>query len=316
MPEPTQKQVDSGLEDSMDLFQRADVGQVHSLDPLRPQRVLLALDGSLQDPAVVSLGRQLQENCGCKIVYWHVARDGQAALSEDVSRRLSEIKAVAVVENDLPDDAADYDRILAAVASSDAALLIAPCPFGRDFESIGGDSTGTVVDVLTSRCPVPFIAIRRPVSAEDNPTKHLRLVFTGANPAAETAARYAVGLTKSDGRIDMLLLVEESFYDNFREALHAIDPEKNVRYEDLEHALARTFGKLHASLQHSTEQLGLGYELLVRNEEEDDPVTPGDPKTHPALMVLGLHRDDHDSQGEIHDYIRRSPHPVLVVPVR
>lgn len=316
MPEPTQKQVDSDLANSMDLFQRADVGKAHKLDPLKPESVLLVLDGSQQDPAVISLGRQLRENCGCRLAHLFIPPDGQTAVSADIKQQLKAAQSAAVVEGEVPEDEVASGRILAAVETYGPSLLVAPCPFGRNFESVEGDSTGTVVDVLTSRSPVPFIAIRRPVSADDNPTQHLRLVFTGANPAAETAARYALGITKTGGLIDMLLLVEESFYDNFREALHAIDPEKNVGYEDLEHALARTYGQLHASLQHSTEQQGLQYELLVRNEEDNDPVTPGDPQTHPALIVLGLQRNDHDSQGEVHDYVRRSPHPVLVVPIR
>ncbi len=190
-----------------------------------------------------------------------------------------------------------------------------PCPFGRDFESVGDDSTGTVIDVLTARLTVPFIAIRRPVSADDIPTKHIRLVLTGANAAAEKAARQAMGLARSGGRFDLLLLVEESFYVNFREAMRAIDPDKHVSYAELENALARTYGRLHAALQRSGTDHSLAYELLIRNEQDEQPVTPGDPKTHPALIVLGLQRSDHDSQGEVRDYIRRSPHPVLVVSV-
>jgi len=311
MTEPTQRQVDSELEDSMDLFQRADVGTVSALSPIVPERLLMVFDGSQQDSAVMSLGDQIREQTNCRVDYMFLPPSDDTQPATEIGERL---RALAAEEVSSPGDE-NYERILATAQDTSADLLIIPCPFGRDFESVGDNSAGTVIDVLTARLPIPFIAVRRPVIANDIPTKHVRLVFTGSNAAAEKAARQAIGLSRPGGRLDMLLLVEESFYKNFREAMHAIDPDKRVTYEELEHALARTYGKLHASLQHTASEHKLSYELLIRNEHDEQPISPGDPKTHPALVVLGLKRSEHDSQGEIHDYVRRSPHPVLVVSV-
>lgn len=311
MTDRSHRDVDSQLEESMDLFQRADVGQVEALTPATPSRVLMAFDGSGQDQAVLSLAKQIHERCGSELAFCLASETA----GEDRTGELREGGAQAgAVESNCEGETA-YDRILSAVESSGADFLIVPCPFDRDYESIGEDSTGTVIDVLIARCCVPFVAIRRPVSANDDPTKHLRLVFTGENHAALTAARCAAGLVNPSGKIDMLLLVESSFYDNFRAAMHAIAPAAHVSYADLEHALARSYGRLHAALHHTAAELKFDYELLIHNELDEAPVTPGDPKTHPALIVLGLDQHDHDSQSEVHDYIRRSPHPVLVCPV-
>ena len=112
-----------------------------------------------------------------------------------------------------------------------------------------------------------------------------------------------------------MLLVEQSFYENFRETLAALQPGVEVAYEDLENALAKNYARLHAALQKAATKIGFTYELMVRYEADEKPITPEDPHTHPALVVLALKRSGHDSQGEIHDFIRRCPHPVLVTSV-
>lgn len=293
----------------MAMFSRAQVGEVADINGKQPKRLLVALDGSSQDDAALLLARQLQERLGCQAAYLHLPNDPSQPISEDIAAILQQMGAtpLTAAEGD------NYDAILAAVDADQTDLLIVPCPFGRNFESLGEDSTGTVIDVLTARLEIPLIAIRRPDAVGRDPTDHLRMILTGENLAAQLAAEWAVGLAAPGGRLELLLLVEESFYENFREALHSIRPDVEVSYEDLENALATTYGKLHAAFQHTAGHAGIGYELLIRHEGDQQPVTPEDPKTHPALMVLGLQRSSHDSQGEVQEFIRRSPHPVLVV---
>ena len=312
MDDPTQRQVDSDIEKSMDLFERADVGTAPALQRRYPQRVLVALDGSAQDEAVVLMAKQLHERLKCEVGF-HAASGEKPSIADASLQTLSEISARRVdVDWDLE---TNYDHILAAVDTFNPDLLLAPCPFGRDFKSVGEDSTGTVIDVLTARMKIPFVAIRRPDATGRDATSHLRLILTGENPAAEIAAGWAVGMVQPAGRLELLLLVEQSFYENFREMMGALRPGIEVDYEDLENALAQKYARLNASLQHAATAFGFTYELLLRYEADEQPITPEDPQTHPALMVLALERSDHDSQGEIHDFVRRSPHPVLVVSV-
>ncbi len=311
MSEPTQRQVDEDIARSMDLFQRADVGEVKLLSPCRPDRILVGLDGSSQDLAAVKFAQQLKQRLGCRVAWLWLPTNDAAAPANDVSAILSDIAADATQA----DGEENYDQVLAAAAKVSAELIVIPCPFGRDFESLGEDSTGTVIDILAARSEVPLVAIRRPDALGRNPTSHLRIILTGENPAAEHAARWAVGLVEPQGRLELLLLVEQSFYENFRAALHAIQPDVEVSYQDIENALVRTYAKLHVALQRTAENAGFTYELLVRHEGDEQPITPEDPQSHPALMVVALARTAHDSRGEVTDFIRRSPHPVLVVSV-
>lgn len=311
MNEPTQSQVDSDLQTSMDLFERADVGVTQAIPQKRPGHVLLVLDGSTQDAAAVSLAIRMKARLSCQLTWAFVPTADSSTLASDHREMLNEATAKETSTN-VSKENDTANQILQVVTESAADMLIVPCPFGRDFEEIGEDSTGTVIDLLAARCKIPFIAIRRPDIVDVDPTGHVRLILTGENAAAELAASFAAGLVQPDGKLELLLLVEVSFYQNFRQAMHAIDPSKVVTYEDLEHALARQYGRLHASLQHTADEVGFAYELLIRNEEDETSVTPEDPVSHPAVMVLGAERGDHDSLGEIRDFIRRCPHAVLV----
>ncbi len=311
MNEPTQSQVDSDLQKSMDLFERADVGVTQSIPLKRPSHVLLVLDGSTQDAAAVSLAIRMKSRLDCQLTWAFVPTADCSTLASDHRSALKEANATETATN-VSKENDTANQILQIVTESAADLLIVPCPFGRDFEEMGEDSTGTVIDLLAARCEIPFITIRRPDIVDVDPTAHVRLILTGENAAAELAAAFAAGLVQPNGKLELLLLVEVSFYHNFRQAMHAIDPSKVVTYEDLEHALARQYGRLHASLQHTADAAGFDYELMIHNEEDATSVTPQDPVSHPAVMVLGAQRGDHDSLGEIRDFIRRCPHAVLI----
>ena len=308
MTDPTQSRVDDDINRSMDLFERADVGRAIEVDPLRPRRILAAMDGSTQDEALTLLARQLHDRLECEFAV--LAASEIAAAN---ARQLVDLGAsLQTFDPDIEDD---YDQILRAVKSFDADLILLACPFRRDFESLGEDSTGTVMEVISARSEVPAIFIRRPDATGRDPSKHVRIILTRENAAAVKTACWATGIIQPGGRLELLLLVEESVFKNFKEMMHSIRPDVDFDYEDLENALARTYAKLHAGLQRASQAVGFDYELLIRYEGDEKPITPEHPATHPALMALGLVRHEHDSRNEIYDFVRRSPHPVLVVPV-
>ncbi len=109
MTEPTQRQVDSELKDSIDLFQRADVGKVTSLSPIVPKQILLVFDGSQQDRAVLSLGRQIREQTNADVTYTFVASSAEQQLSAET---LADVHALPAKEVTATGDE-NYERILA-----------------------------------------------------------------------------------------------------------------------------------------------------------------------------------------------------------
>lgn len=308
MPDPTRRHVDNELSDSMDLFERADIGAAIEISQRRPKKVLVATDGSTQDHALTMFAKQLQGRLSCEIGY--LATDGESSVSAEqrVEADATRVDVDASIEH-------DYDQILAAAESFGADLLMLPCPYRRDFESLGEDSAGTVMEVIAARSEIPTIFIRRPDAVGRDPSNHVRIILTRENAAATKTAGWAAGLVQSSGRLELLLMVEESMYKNFREIMNSLQPNAEFNPDDLEDALARTYARLHAGLQRASREHGFSYDLIIRYEADEQPITPEHPKTHPALIALGLVRHDHDSRNEIHDFVRRSPHPVLVVPV-
>ena len=76
MVEPTRRDLDRAVEESMDLFNRARVGSVAPIDPLEPKTVLLAVDGSQQDAFGIDVARQFRERLGCELTVVD-AREGR-----------------------------------------------------------------------------------------------------------------------------------------------------------------------------------------------------------------------------------------------
>lgn len=308
MPDPTQRRVDHELSDSMDLFERADIGSAIDISPKQPRRVLVATDGSTQDHALALFAKQLQGRLAIQLGYFC----GEGGCTAEVEQ-LKEVGGAPVTVDAAIEN--DYDRILEAKGTFEADLLMLPCPFNRDFESLGEDSAGTTMEVIAARSEVPTIFIRRPDATGRDPSDHVRIILTRENAAATSTANWAAGLVRPGGRLELLLLVEESVYRNFKQIMHSLQPDAEFDPEDLESALASTYARLHAGLQHASREVGFSYDLIVRYEAGDQPITPEHPQPHPALMALGMVRSDHDSRNEVHDFVRRSPHPVLVVPV-
>ena len=161
MSNPEPNEVDRGVDASMRMFEKSKVGDSAALVPIKPARVLLVLDGSPQDETGIESANYLREtfNVETLVLDGRESDDGQQLedIAGPVIERVSGSRPITPPEND--GDA--HDIILAALGAHSVDLVILPCPFGREFESIGTDSAGTVIDVMLSRCPRPMLVIRR-----------------------------------------------------------------------------------------------------------------------------------------------------------
>jgi len=73
MNDPAESELDEVIEQSIAMFERAKVGPVARLLPLRPKQILLAPDGSSGEQQVVTLATRLRENTGGEFVLIDVA---------------------------------------------------------------------------------------------------------------------------------------------------------------------------------------------------------------------------------------------------
>ncbi|QEG34874.1 hypothetical protein [Bythopirellula goksoeyrii] len=311
MFEPTQREVDNTLEQSMAMFQRAEVGEVPALEPRKPGRILLVLDGFAQDELGIGIVDRLRQRLGCQVAILDLGT------AKSTSKHISIPDWSEQLDPDSisPDQPEPYEKILAAVSDWQAELALVPCPFGRDFESIGSDSTGTVIDVLLARSPVPVLTTRAPFHPKGDVFSRMRIMLFGENEAAAMAARWSVGLVHPEGSLELVLIVEEEFYENVREAMNSIKPDVKISIESLENALVQTHARLHVALQRSAAKLGFDYSLNVQPPGERKPLRVDDPASTPPLLVLAHERTDSASQGHVSSYIRNSPNPVLIIHV-
>lgn len=303
--EPTERELNKTLSDSMDLFRRAQVGEVAAIVPRRAQKLLLVLDGSNQDELSLALTRSLQQRFAAAVDVID-ARETDAA--DDLAPRAAQALSASALKK-CPGDS--YEQILAAAEKSGSDLIVVPCPHGRDLERVGPDSAGTVIDVLLARSPVPILVVRRPFQPQGDPFSRVRLILWSENEIAPHAAAWAAGLAAPAGDLRLVLVLEPEFRESVQAILATLAPDVNLAPEQFTSALARCYARLHRALQKTAAAQGFSYDLELHAEEE--PALDVEAAGPRPISVLPLERADHASLGHVERRVRLSPYPVLVV---
>ena len=308
MFDPTKHDFDDAIRRSMDAFERARIGEVAATEPRFPKKVLLVVDGSSQDQMGQVVASGLCRRFGCSL---EVIDAREREKEDDLAGSMADLLGATAIRIRTGDS---HEQILAAIPDSQPDLVIVPCPFGRDLERIGADSTGTVIDVLLARAPVPLLVIRNVYPLEEHIFQRVLIVLTGENEAAPAASRWATGLTAPDGRLELQLVLTRETFENVRELMRSMESEVEVTADQLTQALKRSHIRLHRALQLSAEKQGFRYRLDVRREHSEHtvPGEAGGGKQH-RLLVLASEKADLTSQGHVRDQIRRSSDCVLVV---
>ncbi len=308
MFEPEQSDLDRDVDASMRMFKKAQVGPAAEIAVANPKRVLLVLDGSGQDASGVAAAVHLQKQLGVEVMVLDACPQGDEAGDRE-----------AVLQPLLPDtqslpygDAPAYDEIMLAVETQAPDLLIVPCPFARDFESVGSDSAGTVIDVLLSRCLVPMLVIRRHDQPLEEATKEIAIVVGSECESEAKAAGWALCLAAAGATLTLSLVIDREQYENIRALMDVITPEKPLELSQLNEAMAESHARLHAGISKAAAHRKLRYRLQPMAYEDAPPSVLS--TARPLLVVLPTEPDDRYCHGFVQDRIRRSPHPVLVVP--
>ncbi|WP_182868762.1 universal stress protein [Stieleria mannarensis] len=306
MSDSEPNEVDRGVDESMRMFEKSKVGDAPALEPIKPSRVLLVLDGSSQDDAGVAAAGFLRETFNVETLVLDARQTPEGDLTAAVIESVSGARPIQRGEGD------SYDMILAALQTHAVDLLIVPCPFGRDFEKVGTDSAGTVIDVLLSRCPCPMLVIRRDDQRLDQCVHQVSVIIGAECDVESKAAAWAFGLSADDATVTLDLVVEKEQYENIKSIVEALSDGATLDPESFSEALTKTHHSIHGAMAKTATKLGRGYHLrpLAGEVALPNPLQNRD-KT---LLVLPLEVDDRFGQGFAHDRIRRSPHPVLVVP--
>ena len=309
MAESESTDLDRDVDASMRMFEKSQVGPAPTISPVKPSRVMLVLDGSTQDTASIDAASFLRDQFVTETLILD-ARDksdgDQSDLAVDCAANIAGSRPIKRKEGD------SYDVILGALEDHAVDLLIVPCPFGRSFENVGSDSAGTVIDVLLTRCPKAILVIRRDDQLLGDCVNHVSMVVGGECDVVPRAAAWAFGLSAESATVTLNLVVEKEHFENVRAIVEALHPEASLEPEQFSDALTKSHQSIHGAMAKTATALGMSYRLRPLAGE----VAPPNPlrESSRMLLVMPLEVDDRFEQGFVQDRIRRSPHPVLVVP--
>lgn len=306
MTDAEPNEVDRGVDESMRMFEKSKTGDAPALAPIQPSRVMLVLDGSSQDQTAIAAAKYLRDAFNVETLVLDARESGADDQVQQVMELVSGSRPIERAEGDA------YDAILASLDQHAVDLVVVPCPFGRDFDKVGTDSAGTVIDVLLSRCPQPMLVIRRDDQRLDECLHTVSVVVGGECDVESKAAAWAFGLSAEHATVTLNLVVEKEQYENIRSIVEALSDGATLDPESFAQALTKTHQSLHGAMAKTASELGREYHLRPQAGE----VAPPNPLQNrdKRLLVLPLEVDDRFGQGFVQDRIRRSPHPVLVIP--
>ncbi len=301
--------LDREVDESIRMFEKSKVGPAPTISPITAQRVLLVLDGSPQDRTGILAANYLQERFKTETLILD-ARDG--VVDDRVDLTAGCIDSLPGSQPLQHGEGESYEVILDAIHQHETDLLIVPCPFGRNFEHVGTDSAGTVIDVLLSRCPSPILVIRRDDQLLADAVDNVSMVVGSECDVASLAAAWLFGLASEKATITLNLVIEKEQFQNIRSIVEALSPETHLDPEQFGAALTKTHQAIHGAMAKTASAKGMTYSLRPQAGE----VAPPNPldNANKMLLVMPLEVDDRFGQGFVQDRIRRSPHPVLVVP--
>ena len=302
----SRNELDRDVDASMRMFEQSQVGDALTILPIRPSRVLLVLDGSPQDDASIAAATTLRERFNTETVVLDAREEIDADLA---GKRAAEVSGSRPIDRG---DGSTYDVILAAVATHDVDLVVLPCPFGRPLDQVGTDSAGTVIDVLLSRLKTAMLVIRREDMRLGDCASRVALVVGGECEMLPLASRWVFGLANPKATVSLNLVLEKEAFENMRSIFEAIHPETPLDEAAFGEAMTKTHASLHGSMAKTARASEMNYRLLPQAGEVAPPNPLQDDER--MMLVMPLEVDDRFTQGFVQDRIRRSPHPVLIVP--
>ncbi len=271
---------DQDLDDSMDRFEAASEARPITLPSIELRRILLAPDGSNQDPLAHSLAERFD---------------------------------APVQTANLAEDTPPYRQILEQCRMAEADLLIVPAPFREDFEELGASSIGTNLDLLLHHRETPILVVRDP---DRDPEALLReIVIPLSLVAADDirAAAWAFRLLAPGGRIRLLAVV-----DTGRMIRNQKITEKSLELEDLDASDLAGLDQpemagLVAAVQRHAAETDYGCRVSIRVGPSVQAAAEF-ANDFPCLVVATCLPDPETTGAQdVHALARLSRNPVLVV---
>lgn len=308
---------DQEMRGNMEAFEAAAHPRHVDLSLPHVRSILLALDGSNQDSAAKALAVAVARHTGASVypLYAYEGADNpeRDSYGREQIRELKE-QAVEVVAAPRTGIQRSFEQILHAQREVATDLVILCAPYLDDFDALGSTSTGTNLDMVLAKSPVPILVARDPARDVKQCLSNILLPLTSSHACDVHAAQWSVLLARGHGDLRVFFVVDTEVLEGAR---HLVDAFVNVDQVD-ESALAgldrpETAG-LVAALQKAAWDQKFGCHITVRVGESVPVISElANAKDNLVITACPGRRPDQSGFQRVQALIRQSKNPVLIV---
>lgn len=308
---------DRDIDTTIHQFEAAVSARPFEIPGIKVHRILVALDRSNQDGAVLAVSRAVAARLRAKLILTSAHEEGAPDVGE--GSYLSEVTAQLVsagfeAEAFLSEPSGRaFSQILDAALAQRCDLIAFPSPYQEDFQDLGRASVGTTTDMLLHRRTGPLLIIRKPAERAREQLEDVIVPLGLLSEKAEKVAAWALELVRANGVIHLIGTVDE-------ELMHALGHLVGASFQAEEVDEAKLAGLEQpeaagfiGAIQRRAAERGIGCRVTVERGQLVSAVAEF-ANAQSSLIVVGC-----GSACAASDYqrtlalIRESENPVLVV---
>ncbi|MBX3270489.1 MAG: hypothetical protein KF729_09525 [Sandaracinaceae bacterium] len=304
----------SDLNDSIGQFESALSGEKAELVSPDPRTLLLAIDGSNQDPTTIALAGEVGRRLKARVVVM-MGGEGEPtdAQREKVKAAAAELAAQPyALETDtiFKTAPAPAQQILAAQQKLAADLVILPAPYLRDVGLLGDESLSSPVDMLLAECTAPMLLVREPLDDPKAALARVLIPMTVYVPSLGAAAGWAFKLVDAGGMVELYAVADEAAAQDAKKLL-GVDEELTA--DALVRAESKLAGGMIAAVQRKGTETGVDVVVDVAAGKALQ-LTMARVHEGPCVVCTGAPMDRTSRAfSRAYNVALRSKYPVLVV---
>lgn len=315
------------IADSMSSFEAAVSAPHVEIPAVAPKTILLALDGSNQDPAAVALATAVAANAGATSVQLTFAYEGPPDAGRDSylaeqARHIAARAAQLVVGHSragTPPGAAEaarpFQQILELAEERHCDLIVTVAPYLDDYAQLGTASTGTNLDMLLRRRRTPLLVVREPYADVEGCLEHLIVPLNLLGARGPEALAWAFRLVApASGTVHLLAVADTEAMEAAAPLVgRPLEPEE-IDERELANLVSSPATGLVAAAQRRAAEANIACRVSIRvghplgellefaRQQQRSLIAAGCPENCSATGYL-----------RVQALIRESPDPVLVV---
>jgi hypothetical protein len=296
-------------------FEAATEARRVEIPPVTLRRLLLALDGSNQDPTSEALARAAARRLDAAI---HVTFAYEGAADADKDRYLAE-RARALAEEGLAvthsraEAAKPYQQILDLSARQECEMIVACAPYLDDFRELGTASVGTNLDMLLSRRPGLLLVVREPLEDAAEHLAQVVMPLSLLEPGGAEPLAWALRLLPDEGSLALLAVVDTETIEAARRMLGGSLDLENVQEAAAAGLTRPEMAGLIGAAQRRAAGSGLACQVVVREGELVPTICRYVNQTRCLIVTACPRQSSATGYQQVQTLIRESRNPVLVV---